>query len=76
MPSHWDKKGEEFVVKRKFKELNTIGPVDVQVDFIRDFLVSYNTAEYDDSLMLGGGGDDEGDDEDEDEDEEEEDEDE
>jgi len=77
MPSHWDKKGEEFVVKRKFKELKTVGSVDFQVNSIKDFLVSYNTADYDDSLMLGGGGDDEEDEDEEDEeDEDEEDEDE
>ena len=28
MPSHWDKKGDEFVVKTKYRELKTIGSVD------------------------------------------------
>jgi hypothetical protein len=77
MPSHWDKKGEELVVKSKFKELTTIGPVDSQVEAITDFIVSYNTADFDDSLVLGeSGGDDEdgeGDDEDEEGDDDEED---
>jgi len=74
MPSHWDKKEEELVVKKKYKELKSIGPVDAQVDSIRDYLISYNTAEYDDSLSLGDereGEGDEGEDEDEDEDEDE-----
>ena len=68
MPSHWDKKGDAFVVKTKYKELKTLGSVDVQVNSIKDFLVSYNTAEYEDSLTLGEG-DDEGEDEEEDEEE-------
>ena len=81
MPSHWDKKGEELVVKTKFKELNTIGSVDAQVESIKDFIISYNIAEFDDSLVLGesaeedddeeDGDDEEGDDEEEEDDEEE-----
>jgi hypothetical protein len=70
MPSHWDKKGEELVVKSKYKELNSIGSVDTQIESIKDYIVSYNTAEFDASLVLGGG-DEEDDDEDEDEDEDE-----
>ena len=60
-----------MVVKNKFRELKTIGSVDEQVDSIKNFLISYNTAEYDDSLSLGDEeGDEEGDEgEDEDEDE-------
>ena len=69
MPSHWDKKGEEFVVKSKYRELKGIGSVDAQVDSIKDYLISYNTAEYDDSLSLG---DSEGDEEEEEGEEEEE----
>ena len=78
MPSHWDKKGEGLVVKNKFRELKSIGPIDTQVESIKNYLVSYNTAEYDDSLTLGeeedgdeDGDEDEGEDEDEDEDEDE-----
>ena len=70
MPSHWDKKGEELVVKTKFKELNTIGSVDAQVDSIKDFIISYNIAEFDDSLVLGGSAEEDGDEEDDDDDEE------
>lgn len=66
MPSHWDKKGEELVVKTKFKELNTIGSVDAQVDSIKDFIISYNIAEFDDSLVLGGSAEEDGDEEDDD----------
>jgi hypothetical protein len=66
MPSHWEKKGEELVVKNKYKELKSIGTIDAQVDSIKNYLISYNTAEYDDSLALG-----ESEDEDEDEDEDE-----
>ena len=69
MPSHWDKKGDELLVKKKYKELKSIGSVDAQVDSIKNYLISYNTAEYDDSLTLGEEG--EGEDEDEDEDEDE-----
>ena len=55
MPSHWGKKGEELVVKNKYKELKTIGSIDAQVDSIKNYLISYNIAEYDDSLALGEG---------------------
>ncbi len=56
--------------KNKFKELNTIGTVDAQVDSIKNYLISYNTAEYDDSLVLGDGeGEEEEEEEEEDEDE-------
>ena len=71
MPSHWEKNGEEFTVKSKYKELKSIGNVDTQVDSIKNYLISYNTAEYDDSLTLGEEGEDEEEDEDEDEDEDE-----
>ena len=71
MPSHWDKKEEELVVKKKYKELKSIGSVDEQVDSIKNFLISYNTAVYDDSLSLGDEEEGEGEDEDEDEDEDE-----
>ena len=37
MPSHWDKKGEELIVKSKYKELNSIGSVDTQVESIKDY---------------------------------------
>jgi N-dimethylarginine dimethylaminohydrolase len=65
MPSHWDRKGEEFVVKKKYNELNTAGSVEDQVRAIGDFLVSYNVAEFDGTLSLGDseGGEDEGDEE-------------
>ena len=71
MPSHWDKKGDELLVKKKYKELKSIGSVDTQVDSIKNYLISYNTAEYDDSLTLGEEGEGEEEDEDEDEDEDE-----
>ncbi len=76
MPSHWEMKGEELIVKNKFKELNTIGPVDAQVDSIKNYLISYNTAEYDDSLVLGDGEGEEEEEEEEEEEDEDEDEDE
>ncbi len=71
MPDHWKKEGDAYKVRTKFSELKQVGPVVDQVGAIRDFIVSYNTAEYDDSLSLGegGGGEDEEEDEDEDEDE-------
>ena len=69
MPSHWEKNGEEFTVKKKYKELKSIGNVDTQVDSIKNYLISYNTAEYDDSLTLGEEGEEEDEEEDEDEDE-------
>ena len=70
MPSHWKKKGDGFIVKSKFKELKTIGSVDAQVNSIKDYLISYNTAEYDDSLNLGGDDEDESEDGEEDKDDE------
>ncbi|MEE2986868.1 MAG: c-type cytochrome [Nitrospinota bacterium] len=76
MPSHWDKEGEKYLVKTKFSELETVGPVDQQVNHIKDFIVAYNTAEFDDSLVLSesaGDGEDEEDAEEEEGDEEEED---
>jgi hypothetical protein len=45
--------------------------VDAQVDSIKNYLISYNTTEYDDSLVLGDDGSDEDEDENEDEDEDE-----
>ena len=76
MPSHWDRKGEEFVVKKKFSELNTAGSVEDQLRAISDFLVSYNVGEFDGTLSLGDseGDEDEGDEEDEEGEEDEEDE--
>ncbi|KMP12495.1 octahem cytochrome c [Candidatus Nitromaritima sp. SCGC AAA799-A02] len=76
MPSHWDKKGDEYQVKIKFSKLETVGSVDEQVESIKDFIVSYNVAEFDDSLTLGESEDEEEEDDDEDEDDEEEEEDE
>lgn len=45
MPSHWDKKGEEYLVKNKFRDLNTVGEVDDQVNAIKDFILAYNSSE-------------------------------
>jgi hypothetical protein len=62
MPSHWEKKGEEYVIPTKFEDLKTVGDVDQQTDMIKDFIVAYNTAEIDFDLVLGeesSGGDDE-----------------
>ena len=76
MPSHWDRKGEEFVVKKKFSKLNTAGSVEDQLRAISDFLVSYNVGEFDGTLSLGdsedGAGEDGEEDEEGDEDEEDE----
>ncbi len=53
MPNHWDTKGDKLVVKTKFRELKKLGTIDDQASAIRDYIVSINTAEYDDSLILG-----------------------
>lgn len=53
MPSHWDKEDGKYVVPTKFKKLNTVGGVDQQINAIRDFIVGYNTADVDFSLVLG-----------------------
>ncbi|PIQ95848.1 MAG: cytochrome C [Nitrospinae bacterium CG11_big_fil_rev_8_21_14_0_20_56_8] len=53
MPAHWDKEGDNYVVKTKFQKLKTVGDIDNQVGAIRDFITSYNTAEFNDSLVLG-----------------------
>lgn len=53
MPNHWDREGETMVVKPKYSELNSIGSVDKQLESIRDFIVSYNTASFDSSLAMG-----------------------
>ena len=70
---HW-----KYLVKTKFSELETVGPVDQQVNHIKDFIVAYNTAEFDDSLVLsesaGDGEDEEGAEEEEGDEEEEDDE--
>ena len=53
MPSHWDKKGEEYIVKTKFEDLSTVGKVDDQVNAITDFILAYNSADIDFDLVLG-----------------------
>jgi mono/diheme cytochrome c family protein len=67
MPSHWDKKGDEYLVKTKFDKLETVGDVDQQIDAVKDFIIAYNSAEVDFDLVLGEeASSDEGDDEGED----------
>ncbi len=53
MPSHWDKKGEEYSVPTKFSDLETVGDINQQTDAIKDFIVAYNTADIDFDLVLG-----------------------
>jgi mono/diheme cytochrome c family protein len=53
MPSHWDKKGDEYLVKTKFDKLETVGDVDQQIDAVKDFIVAYNSADVDFDLVLG-----------------------
>lgn len=75
MPSHWPKKGGKYTIATKFSELESVkdGNIDLQVDAIRDFIVSYNSEEIDFDLSLEGDEDEaEGDDEEEDEEDEEE----
>ena len=74
MPSHWPKKGDKYLVKAKFSELETVGSIDTQINAISDFIISYNTpGEADFDLVLGEGDDDEeGDEEEGDEEDEEE----
>lgn len=91
MPSHWEKENGKYTIPTKFNLLNEVenGNIDKQVEDIRDFIVSYNTVEFNWDQTLGESeeGDaeeapageeeeDSGEEEDEDEDEEEEDEDE
>jgi len=53
MPSHWDRKGDQYSVKTKFEELKTVGNVDQQINDIKDFIIAYNTADVDFDLVLG-----------------------
>ncbi len=53
MPSHWDKEGDKYVVKSKFRKLKEVGGIDEQVEKITDFIVAYNYADVDFSLVLG-----------------------
>ena len=60
MPAHWDKKGNEYLVKTKFDKLKTVGNVDQQIDAVKDFIIAYNLADVDFYWVLGdeasGGG--------------------
>jgi len=56
MPSHWDKSGDQYTVPTKFDMLKSVGPVDAQVNAIRDFIVAYNSSDADFSLSLEDGG--------------------
>ena len=62
MPSHWTKKGDQYLVPTKFGEIKTVGDVDQQINTIKDFIIAYNTADIDFDLVLGEepSGDDEG----------------
>ncbi|MFQ5450136.1 MAG: c-type cytochrome [Nitrospinaceae bacterium] len=53
MPAHWDKKGDKFVVKKKFELLKQVGDLDDQLEAIKDFIVAYNTADIDFDRVLG-----------------------
>ena len=53
MPSHWTKKGDEYLVPTKFSDLKTVGDVDQQINAIKEFIIAYNTAEIDFDLVLG-----------------------
>jgi mono/diheme cytochrome c family protein len=53
MPAHWDKKGDQYLVKTKFDKLNTVGNVDEQINAVKDFIIAYNTADVDFDLVLG-----------------------
>jgi len=57
MPNHWTKKKDgSFSIPAKFSVLEEVegGDVDKHIASIKDFIVSYNTAEYDDSLSFEG----------------------
>ncbi|GEM_PF-428937 len=75
MPSHWPKKGDKYVISSKFSDLEQVedGNVDRQVDRLKDYIVSYNTADINFDLAFGEeGGDDEGEDDEDGDDEDEE----
>ena len=59
MPNHWQKKGNKYAIKSKFDLLEDVedGDVEKQVSDVRDFLVSYNTIEFDPDLSLEEEGD-------------------
>ena len=74
MPSHWPRKGGEYIISSKFSELEQVenGNIDRQVDRLSDYIVSYNTADINFDLAFGeeeGEGDDEEDEGDDEEDE-------
>ncbi len=66
MPSHWVKDGDKYKVPIKYSDIETVGDVDTQVNTLKDLIVSYNTAELDFNVGLGGG-EEEGDEDDEEE---------
>jgi len=79
MPNHWKKNADgTYSIPSKFDELNEVegGDIDKHIGFISDFIVAYNTAEFDESLSFdsedGEEDEEEDDGEDEEEDEEEE----
>ncbi len=57
MPNHWPKENGEYTIQTKFNLLKGVdgGNVDKSVGYIGDYMIAHNTAEYDDSLNLGGG---------------------
>lgn len=70
MPNHWVKEGDKYTIRSKFDLMEEVedGNVDKQVSDIRDFIVSYNTVDFNPDLSLeddgGDGGDEETDGED------------
>ncbi len=71
MPSHWPQSLDgSFSPLNKYDLLNTFqeGKVDKQVGLIRDYIMAYNSPDYDTSLSLGESDEDEEEEEEEDED--------
>lgn len=55
MPSHFEKKDGKHLIRSQFSKLNSVegGDVDKIVSNISDFIISYNSAQFDPDLSLG-----------------------
>ncbi len=55
MPNHWEKEEGKYKNKTKYRELKTVqgGDVDKVVDYIGDYIVSWNNPGINTDLMLG-----------------------
>ncbi len=55
MPSHWNKKGDQYTVPVKYSDIKSVGDVDTQLKTLKDLIVAYNTADLNFDVSLGEG---------------------